>query len=244
MCGKDKTESFPIADELEHVYHEDEQSDVGDIADCLAEAFSENTIEDFGGYDEDCRETIDDLARIGREFLKVDETIVELQHHSIRDFIGEDEKLMQRQSLRCPECAERFNQRSTALAGPKHGHLLMAENSRKNFNSPSFQRKYIVSQNVKDLGKMNLSLLRRRAIVPAAVGLTLKKMTRTVQRMQILRELTQTCWMTSRKLRKRGMNCCTGLITSEKRSLPGWRMNVTMKLPQGSRLFMMLLRTS
>ncbi|KAL2012061.1 hypothetical protein VTN00DRAFT_4779 [Thermoascus crustaceus] len=101
MRGKGKTEVFPIADELEHVYHEDEEWDVEDIADFLAEAVSEIDIADFGGYDEDFRETIDDLVRIGREFLGIGKKTAELQHNSIRDFIEEDEKLMQRQSLLC-----------------------------------------------------------------------------------------------------------------------------------------------
>ena len=51
-----------------------------------------------------------EFKNVGREFLKFDNNIVELQHNSIRDFIMVEEGIRQKQTVRCPDCVKRFKQ--------------------------------------------------------------------------------------------------------------------------------------
>lgn len=135
LCGEGKIDATLVADELENMYEED---------DTYEEEENIEDIETAEEYDESSRATIEDLKRIGREFLKFDSNIIGLQHNSVRDFIAADEKQMGRQNTRCPECADRFKQTSTYQASPKYGHLLMVENLLRKLNSPSFQKKFIL----------------------------------------------------------------------------------------------------
>lgn len=91
-------------------------------------------------------EILSDLRRIGRDFLKFNGNIVELDHKSVRDFVLDDERLARRQTLRCSECEERVANSSVFQAGNKHGHLLMVQMILRHLNSPSFQKKYILQE--------------------------------------------------------------------------------------------------
>lgn len=179
LCGKGEIDATLVADELEHTYEEEEEEDEYDEEESAGKIETRDfastndpsvifppglstsaapPIENSGGllefaeqYDERSRRTIDDLKRIGREFLKFDSNIIGLQHNSVRDFIIADEKHMpQSWSTRCPECAVRFSQTSTHEASPKYGHLLMVENMFRKLNSSSFQKKFIFEEVVKN----------------------------------------------------------------------------------------------
>lgn len=170
LCGEGEIDATLVADELEHMYEDEEEylyeeeeytediesrdfasTNGPSVTSLLSLGAIATPVETSGGdidaasqHDETSRATIEELKRIGREFLKFDSNIIGLQHNSVRDFIVADEKQMHRQSSRCPECAERFNQTSTHPASPKYGHLLMVKNMFHKLNSPSFQKKFIL----------------------------------------------------------------------------------------------------
>ncbi|XHG01919.1 hypothetical protein AWENTII_005288 [Aspergillus wentii] len=138
-CGVGQMGLSPIFDELENVYDEDEQSDAEDVS-----------VDDMEDRKDRESEAINDLIKIGRDFLKVGEGTVELQHNSIRGFIAEDEVHLDKQDLRCPDCADRFVKNSTVQAAPKYGHLLMAEMLLRHLNCPRFQKKFLCDNEVQD----------------------------------------------------------------------------------------------
>ena len=176
LCGEGEIDVMLVADELEHVYEEEyvyEQEEyIEDIESrdfaltndpsvtCLHRLGgassspliknSDNAVGIANQYNESSRVTIDELKRVGREFLKFNSNIIGLQHNSVRHLIVADEKQMQRQSYRCPECAERFNQPSTHQASPNYGHLLMVGNMLRKLNSPAFQKKFILIEDFVD----------------------------------------------------------------------------------------------
>lgn len=167
LFGEGEIDATLSADELEHMYEEEDEFDEEEIAGEIETRDFASTndlsviflpdlstiatppVENSGGvleiaeqYDEMSRATIDEPKRIDREFMKFDSHIIGLQQNSLRGFIVADEKHMHRSgSPRCSECAERFSQTSTYQAIPKYGHFLMVENILRKLNSSSIQKK-------------------------------------------------------------------------------------------------------
>ena len=141
MCSEGKISAVLVADELEPCY---EDSDYSEDEDNVAYGYKttdvryETSEESDKGSDGRERESIGVLRGIGRDFLKFDSSAVDVQHQSVRDFIMNDEKALHLDPTLCRKCLERISQESTFQAGPKHGHLIMAENLFRKLNSTSF----------------------------------------------------------------------------------------------------------
>lgn len=157
ICGEGKIRASEIADDFENIYGLEEDADETDsmasnsrdtYMDSAAQIMDSSSTNDFerAVQTSESRESITELKKIGREFLKfLDDDVVELQHESVRDFVKQEAKdMLRKRTVLCIECMKRLSQDSTFKAAPKHGHLLMAERILRNLNSSTFQKQYIL----------------------------------------------------------------------------------------------------
>ncbi|KAL1648441.1 hypothetical protein SLS58_002196 [Diplodia intermedia] len=110
ICGTDSMELLPIADELSSTYPSVMDGDISDD-----EALEEP----------DLGKLANSLAQIGRDFLKITGTTVQLEHNSVRDFV-----------------LSRTDKR-VADAGMVEGHLRMSEYLMRTLNSPQFRKRFL-----------------------------------------------------------------------------------------------------
>jgi ankyrin repeat protein len=160
VCGEGQIDASLIADEWLEIYtggsHSDERDDDGDGEDgeddgddCETPNLQPNSPGAGGIIAEARRRPIERLKQVGGDFLtfEPDSDIIRIGHHSVRDFIRDDEKLQPRQTTLCIKCKER--QVSVYEAGTRHGNLLMIEKIIETLNSPSFQKYHIIMNDEK-----------------------------------------------------------------------------------------------
>lgn len=95
ICGRDNIPVECIGDEIELNWDEDTMDVQEDFPDYEANAFVSNLLDDLDlnqqdephSQDPDHSVTADTLSRIGRDFVKVQNGLVDLLHTSVRDFI-------------------------------------------------------------------------------------------------------------------------------------------------------------
>ncbi|KAL1852509.1 hypothetical protein Daus18300_012107 [Diaporthe australafricana] len=124
ICRGDRIHLQPIADELAQKYSQEATSDNNFYA----------TLQEVGKS----------LAEIGRDFLKVTGTIVQLDHNSVRDFIHSSSQKSQGAGSTCSKCGKRDPLDILSQAAGKDGKLMMAEYMVQTINSVEFQEKFIL----------------------------------------------------------------------------------------------------
>lgn len=131
VCGGDKIQFLPIADELRGTYNSTKATRSG----------RQLTPRSRGSIEELEAKQIEQFAisfkNVGRDFLRVNGTTLHLEHNSIRDFVNSFDRVkFQAGSL--DEIAS-----AMVEAGEKEGHSLMAEHILKTLNSPGFQERFL-----------------------------------------------------------------------------------------------------
>lgn len=126
ICRGDRIELQPIADELAEKDNPEQSSN--------------NGASDFPSL----RDVAKHLTEIGRDFLKVTNTTVQLDHNSVRDFIesiGDNTHLA---SNKCASCGRTNPAGNLAQAAGKEGKLIIAEYMLQTINSEGFQETFIL----------------------------------------------------------------------------------------------------
>ncbi|EKG14387.1 hypothetical protein MPH_08376 [Macrophomina phaseolina MS6] len=126
ICGEGTMELMPIADELSETYVR--------LIDGQAVGSQEtdvDTADDGASKNQDLTNIKNSFSRVGRDFLRLTGTSLQLEHNSVRDFVrsGEDKRV--------------------AEAGGKKGNLRMAEQLIHTLNSSAFQKKYLSKRALK-----------------------------------------------------------------------------------------------
>lgn len=135
ICRGDRIELQPIADELAQKYSPEEPSN--------------NSASELPSLQDVAKR----LTEISRDFLKVTDKAVQLDHNSVRDFIECTSRESRAAGTTCSECGTRNLAGLLAQAAGKEGKLIMAEYMLQTVNSVRFQEEFILFDRRKSSSK-------------------------------------------------------------------------------------------